>query len=553
VLAVTSAGASPGAVVPVLAAIEAAGMRLRAIDVGGAGGGGGAITDRVRRALLGESAERRLKKELEANPPDVAIAFDPHAAISLTVARDQVPNPAPVVGVVGELEPAREWAQTDCDRLLAIDPDAAVALADAGVEPDRILVVGAFGERAFADAALEERGAIRSRYSLMGAVIAIEVAGLGAETTGQIALQLSLWANADKATFLFDAAGDPDAAAVLRKQVPILGLRAKLFGSTGDAALFYRAADVIVARPRPHAIARAALVGARLISLIDDTVPGGAKLAAALEARRRGASVKTPLLLSSALDALAGARAPDPLPDGADATADVLWVIANDKRAVVEERRAAARQQTAEKLRSAAAAASAAARTTAMPGELEDLGGGPAAPAPGPPPPSRDEVQRLRAETKLRLDQLNKSMMAARADATDADQKASHARGRGDDASARIFQQKADAERHRMHQLLAEMAQLEKELAQLETAAKEAEAAGARTAPNVDAPSFEDLGAQAQSQAPPPPRRPPPADVDPLAELKRKAGRDKKGADKTVDDELAALKKKMADKKKPVR
>jgi hypothetical protein len=249
VLAVTSAGASPGAVVPVLAAIEASGMRLRAIDVGGAGGGGGALTDRVRRALLGESAERRLKKELAANPPDVAIAFDPHAAISLTVARDEIPNPSPVIGVCGDLEPAREWAQTDCDRVLAIDADAAVALADAGVEPDRILVVGAFGERAFADAGAEDRAAIRARHSLAGQqIVAIEVAGLGPEVTGQIALQLSLWSNAERALFLFDAAGDPAAAAVLRSQVPVLGLRAKLFGATADAAMYYRAAEVIVAR-----------------------------------------------------------------------------------------------------------------------------------------------------------------------------------------------------------------------------------------------------------------------------------------------------------------
>jgi hypothetical protein len=247
--------------------------------------------------------------------------------------------------------------------------------------------------------------------------------------------------------------------------------------------------------------------------------------------------VKTPLLLSSALDALAQARPLDVSPDGADAAADVLWVIAHDKRTVVEERRAAARAQTTDKLRSATAAASAAAKTTAMPGELEDLGGGsaPAASA-APPAPSRDEVQRLRAETKLRLDQLNKSMLTARTDASDAEQKASHARGRGDDGSARIFQQKADAERQRMHGLLAEMATLERELAQLEVAAKDAEAAG----PPPPPPSYE---------APPPPRAAP----DPLADLKRKAGRDKKAADKTVDDELAALKKKMQDKKPPPR
>jgi len=139
--------------------------------------------------------------------------------------------------------------------------------------------------------------------------------------------------------------------------------------------------------------------------------------------------------------------------------------------------------------------------------------------------------------------------MTARTDATDAEQKASHARGRGDDGSARIFQHKADAERARMHALLREMAQLETELAQLETAARNAEASGA-TAADIPIP---DASAAHAAHAAPPPRRPPPSDVDPLAELKCKAGKDKKVADKTVDDELAALKKKMADKKKPAR
>ncbi|MEO8550825.1 MAG: hypothetical protein ABI678_12655, partial [Kofleriaceae bacterium] len=121
VLVVTSAGAASAAVVPVLAALEAAGMRVRAIDVGGAGGGGGAITDRVRRALLGENAERKLRRELETTPPDAAVVFDPHAALALTVARDQSSNPAPVIAVVGDLDPAPAWAQTDADRFVAVD------------------------------------------------------------------------------------------------------------------------------------------------------------------------------------------------------------------------------------------------------------------------------------------------------------------------------------------------------------------------------------------------------------------------------------------------
>jgi len=119
VLVVTSGTAPSAAVVPVLAAIEAAGMRVRAIDVGSGDG----IADRVRRVFGGE---RRLRNELDTNPPDAAVVFDPHAALALTVARDQVQNPAPVIAVVGELDPATGWAQTDADRFLAVDELAAV-------------------------------------------------------------------------------------------------------------------------------------------------------------------------------------------------------------------------------------------------------------------------------------------------------------------------------------------------------------------------------------------------------------------------------------------
>src|SRR6185503_17644323 len=168
VLIVTSAGAPSAAVVPVLAAIEAAGMRVRAIDVGAAGGGGAGVADRLVRALLGEGAERRLRRELEVNPPDAAVVFDPHSALALTVARDQVQNPAPVVAIVGDLDPAPAWSQTDADRFIAI------------------------GERLFAEAATHDRTSLRARFKLQGKVALVEVTGLGAELTGQLSLQLSL-------------------------------------------------------------------------------------------------------------------------------------------------------------------------------------------------------------------------------------------------------------------------------------------------------------------------------------------------------------------------
>ncbi len=547
VLIVTSAGAPSAAVVPVIAAIEAAGMRVRAIDVGAAGGGGAGVADRVRRAILGEGAERRLRRELEISPPDAAVVFDPHAALALTVARDQVQNPAPVIAVVGELEPAGAWAETDADRFAAVDDLAAVALADAGVEGDRILVVGAIGERAFADAARDDRAALRARFKLSGKVALVEVAGLGAELTGQLSLQLSLL-DGDAITWLFDAAGDVEAASVLRRQVPTLGLRAKLFGATADAALLWRAADVVIARPRPEVIARVLLVGGKLVALVDDNIAGSARAAAALEARRRATAAKGLLLLSSALDSAFGGSLPAPFPDGGDNVADIVAAVAADKRGVIDERRLVAQAATRDRVRAASAAANAVAQAAAMPGELEDLGGGsPAEPAQAPDPA---ELDRLRAEVQRRVVEMTRSMTSARDTAAKLGEDAIATRARGAEDDAVQLERRADAERARMHALLAELATLDAELKELERASQAAAEAARSVPPETTRP----------------PRPPPTSPLDDqLDALKRRATTapseprpgprtSAKKPASTLDDELAALKQKMASappKKKP--
>jgi hypothetical protein len=548
VLLVTSSGAPASAVVPVLAAIEAAGMRVRAIDVGGVGEDVG-VADRVRRALLGEGAERKLRKELELSPPDAAVVFDPHSALALTVARDHVMNPAPVIAVVGDLEPVAAWAQTDADRFVAVDELAAVALADAGVEGERILVVGALGERAFAEAGHTDRILVRTRFKLGGRVALVEVAGLGAELTGQLALQLSLLDANEQITYLFDAAGDADAAAVLRRQVPSLGLRGKLFGATPDSAMLWRAADVIVARPRPEVIARVMLIGGKLVSLVDDQLPSGIKATAALEARKRAIAAKGLLMLSSALDSAFHGAPPPATEDGADHVADIVAAVATDKRGVIDERRAAAQAATRERVRSASAAAQAAAAASAMPGELEDLGGGS-----GPDPvdlPDKRELERLRGEVAQRVAEQTKSMTASRDAASKLAEEAKAAAARGATAEASELERKADTERSRMHALLAELATLEAELKELERAIAQV----------GDLPK---ASQQPPPRAEPPPRAKPASIDDELAKMKRNAGApastspppkpsgkaasgpapsSKKPG--TVDDELAALKKKM--------
>ncbi len=559
ILVVTSAAAPASAVVPVLAAIEAAGMRVRAIDLGGVGGGGSGVADRVRRALLGEGAERRLRKELEASPPDAAVVFDPHAALALTVARDQVAHPAPVIAVVDELDPAVAWAQTDADRFVAIDELAAVALADAGVDGDRILVVGALGERAFAEAGAQDRMLLRTRFKLGGKVALVEAAGLGAEATGQLALQLSLLDANDQITYLFDAAGDVESAAVLRRQVPALGLRGKLFGATADAALLWRAADAIIARPRPETVARVLLLGGKLVALVDDSVPNAERVVAALEARKRGVSAKGLLLLSSALEHAFGGAHGTPTADGSDNVADIVAIVAGDRRGVIDERRAAAQADTRDRVRAASAAASAAAATTAMPGELEDLGGAPPVEV---DLPDLAELARLRAEVERRKADATRTMMTSRDSASALDAEANAA---SDDVARAELAKRADVERARMHAVLAELATLEAELGELDRVRKTVAEAPPRPRATAGAPYASNSTAAADDATPRPRAPKPPSIDDALSEMKKRAsaggqvpprpaGAASSGATSAkrpapgggIDDDLAALKRKMA-------
>jgi hypothetical protein len=520
----------------------------------------------MKRALLGEGAERKLRRELEVSPPDAAVVFDPHAAIALTSARDQVTNPAPVIAVVGELDPVAAWGQTDADRFLAVDELAAVALADAGVEGDRILVVGPIGERAFAEAGLHERASLKTRFKLGGRVALVEVGGLGGELTGQLSMQLSLLDTSSAITFLFDAGSDAEAAAVLRRQVPALGLRGKLFGaSSADGPLLWRAADLIVARPRPEVISRTLLVGGKLVALIDDSIPNGATVTAQLETRKRAVAAKGLLLLSSALDSAFGGAMPAAADDGADHVADVVAVVASAKHAVIDERRSAAQAATRDRVAKANAAAQAAAAHTAMPGDLEDLGGGGGGFAEAVSDlPDKAELERLRNEVAQRVAELAKSMAGARDAATDLADKAKGAAARGASDEAAQLERKADAERARMHALLAELATLEGELKELERSIKTLGDVPRSSTTTTSSGASSSTSSSGPRQAPRPSSPPRSTIDDELARLKRQGGTGgaapKQSAPKSsgqsgrtsapkgggIDDELAALKKKMA-------
>ncbi len=576
VLVVTSSGAPPAVVTPVLAALDAHGLTVRALDVGRVGSRASGAAWRVLRAIVGELAERRLLRELGQNPPDVAIAFDPGSAAALAAAREQAEAPAPVVAVVPELAPnGEEWVAAGADRSLTIDDHAAGALADGGVEGERVLPVGPFCPLPYAQAGRESRAALRARFKLPAgdAVVLVEVAGLGYETTSQLALQLSL--TGQKAAYLFAAGDDADAAVALRRQVPTLGLRAKLFGNTTDAPLFWRAADVVVARPRASTVAKAMAVGARLVAFSpDDAI--GKSVVEGLEARRIGVGAQGALFVSSALEAVLAVGAPAATgvgEDGAGNTADVVWVVASARREIIGEARAAERAHTSARVQAASRAAAAATRTTAAAGDLEDLGGpgglddldddddvGAASTARAPRTPDPAEIERLRRDLDVRTARAQRTIADATQSAARWQKKADEARGLGSESAGRAAARNADLERARMHSSLAELAELNAEREALERAAR-------------DIPKRRPPPRPPSGQGAPRPRAAPSSGGgsssidDMLHDLKR--GQGSEGSAKpgsggsgsggsgsgarsggNVDDELEALKRKMSSQKK---
>jgi UDP-N-acetylglucosamine:LPS N-acetylglucosamine transferase len=538
-------------VTPTLAALEAAGLQVRAIDVGRAGSRPDGALDKMLQALAGEVAERRLLRELNDNPPDVTVTFDPATAAALSVVRDEGSHAAPVVAVIAELEPDPSWAATDADRYLTIDEEAAAALAEHGVEGERIIPVGPLCEWAFVEAAKEARDALRQRYRIDGGgpVVVVHVDGLGYEGSSQIALQLSLVAG--NATYLFDAGGDVEAATSLRRQVPTLDLRAKLFGRTPDAARYWRCADVVVARPTSASIARTMVLGSRMVSFMPEG-RDGAHLASAMEARGLGTTAESVLLLSSAIEPLLGrpSRSDERVGmDGAGTVADVAWIVGSERREVIAERRASATASTRARVEAAASAAEAAAQVTAAAGGLEDLGGSGSAGSTAAPPPNPGEISALRAEVRSRLAQASKTVDQARAAADRCHERLQAARSRGDDPAAQEAERQADAERARMHAALAEMAQLQTELDRLEKAAAAMPPRPPRSAATSSAAGASAAGSSSKTR---PPASPPRQNLDDaLDQMKRQQGKSPSDSQRTIDDELAALKRKMEQKKKP--
>src|SRR5262249_7832885 len=154
----------------------------------------------------------------------------------------------------------RAW-NVGADRLAVVDDDTAVALADLGVAGERILTVGPIVSQAIHEAAALPRADVRAEYKIPDLpVVLVDSRDVPDEMLQTVTLQLSLLH--EPVFALFDAAGSAGAAGWLRRNVPTLGLKGKLFGDTPSAPKLWRAADVVVARAAPRAMLAARALGA---------------------------------------------------------------------------------------------------------------------------------------------------------------------------------------------------------------------------------------------------------------------------------------------------
>lgn len=479
VLIATSREAPPELVTPLAAALAARDLQIKTVDLGRMGETGSRL-GRVVQALIGEAEAGRLLRELAASQPRVAVAMDPGALAALVLARDRRVSPTPAVGVVPDLAPGRRWA-VNADRLAVLDDEAAVALSDLGVDGARVEVVGPIVPRALHEATREPRENVRAEYKLpAGAhVVLVDCRGLSLEQLAQLTLQMSLVGK--PVHVLFDAGGDADAAAQVRRQVPSLGIKGKLFGDTPNAPRLWRAADVVVAKASPRSLHAARALGATFVAL----EPEGERQVAearALAERGLGAVAEKIVFVAGAVEAVLGRKPAVAAGDGAEAAAEMIAGVVAHKDEVLAETFAAAPDEQEPQVASAA-------------GDLEDLddfGLGDAEPA--------------RPVTSPAEEKLRKEAADMRAEAERWEQRRALAEAKGDRALAEQAAREADRKRARMH-------------AALESLAKAAARGdGARAAHRED--PLEALRRKARAASP-----------EPVA--------------RSLDDELAALKSKM--------
>ncbi len=158
--------------------------------------------------------------------------------------------------------------------------------------------------------------------------------------------------------------------------------------------------------------------------------------------------------------------------------------------------------------------------------------------------PDEADVASLAREAAARKQQLVREVDAARRAADEAERAV-----QADPAGAPGHRRRAEGERQAMHKMLQELASLDKELADLDAATRAARAAGVKPGPgSPSGPAGAGPAPRPASNGAPPPR-PRPAE-DPLARLKAQAAAANRTSSANVEDELAALKRKMTESSK---
>ncbi|MBI4511536.1 MAG: hypothetical protein HY698_18020 [Deltaproteobacteria bacterium] len=269
----------------------------------------------VARALLGTSESQKLDRVIERVLPAVTVAFDPIAARILAWRRDQHLSPfmqasapavetvpggiAPVLAVVPDLDPGPEWV-VDADRHAVVDDEAAVALAARGLDGARLIVTGPVASRSLAEVGRQPRDLARAHFSLAPeeTVLLLDMTDVPHDVVPPLLLQLAL--DAEHVHAVFYVGKDKQAAQLLRKHVPMHGLRAKLLGELPDMHFMWRAADLILARPSARRVHDALAAGVPLLALMPS--PGHeAREVVALAERGIGEAIEKMTLVSSVL------------------------------------------------------------------------------------------------------------------------------------------------------------------------------------------------------------------------------------------------------------
>ncbi len=487
ILIAGSHAAAPEVVRPVTAALRALDADVATVDLGRMGDTSSRL-GRVVKAFIGEAEATRLVRELSARRPDVALAFDSGAAAALVLARDRRVSETAVVAVVPGFAVDQAWAVA-ADRFAVLDDEVAVALADLGVDGARILTVGPIVPAAIHEAAGMRRADVRAEYKMPELpVVLVDARDMEGEMLQQVALQLSLVS--EPLYVLFDAAGSASAAGWLRRNVPTLGIKGKLFGDTPNAAKLWRTADAIVARPSTRAILAARALGAAFVGL-EPRNPGEEAELGALADRGMGTGAKA-LSIAAALGPFLRRRGGERAGDGASGVADLVASVAAHKADVLAE--------------NAKVEAEPAPEPAANAGEPEELEGF------GDDVPVDPRAQKIAADLDAAEARAKRELDESRNEAERWDERRAMAERRGDARLAAEAAREADRKRARMHEALEKLARLGRERA----AARQA----------------------------PPPR---PSEDDLLASFKERVrGRPEA---RSVDDELAALKQRMRDKK----